>query len=77
MFTIYEYYDMNKIAEIIRTSKGHIYFTTKDGSEIDLTRDEQAVELLLNTGIGKKGLTLRLTDSADQISFLWLALQAA
>ena len=77
MFTIYEYYDMDKIAEIIRTSRGHIYLPTGDGSQIELTGNEKAVELLLKTGIGKKGLTLRLTDPADQISFMWLAMQAA
>ena len=76
MFTIYEYYDKKRLADTIRSAKGDVFLPMEDGKEMNLKHNESALSLLFKTGIGKEGLKVRLTDQADLISFMWLALQA-
>ena len=77
MFTIYEYYDIERIKNLILTCQGNVYLPMKDGSEIDLKENLLVLETLFHSGIGKNGLQVRLTDWADVISFIWIAMQAA
>ena len=77
MFTLYEYYDKNRLAETIRNCRGNVLLTLEDGTVINLKEDHTALRLLLQTGIGKNGLTVRLSDQTDLVSFIWLSLQAA
>ena len=77
MFTIYEYYDIERIKNLILTCQGNVYLSMKDGSEINLKESSLMLETLFHSGIGKKGLQVRPTDQADVISFIWIAMQAA
>ena len=77
MFTLYEYYDKKRLADTIRNSRGDVIMTLDSGEEVNLKNDERALGLLLQTGIGKSGLTVRLTNQTDLVSFVWLSLQAA
>lgn len=77
MFTIYEYYDIERIKGVIRTCQGNVYLPMRDGSEINLKENPLILETLFLSGIGKNGLRIRLTDQADVISFMWIAMQAA
>ena len=77
MFTIYRYYDIERIKNLILTCQGNVYLPMKDGSEIDLKKNLLILETLFHSGIGKNGLQVRLTDQADVISFIWIAMQAA
>ena len=77
MFTIYEYYGSEQIKNLILTCQGNVYFPMKDGTETDLKEDPHILETLFHSGIGKNKLQVRLTNRADVISFMWIAMQAA
>ena len=76
MFKIFDYYDKERLIDVIRTCRGDIFLPLEDGCELNLKKDAGALRILKSFGIGKEGLTLRVTDQRDLISFMWLALQA-